>query len=241
MQAILLSAGRGQRLAPLTDTVPKPLVKAKNKALIDYQLEKLAAANVSKVVINTGWLGQQVIDHVGSGKRYGLRVVYSVEPQIALETGGGIFQALPLLDDEQFIVCNADVYHEFDFSQLSSINLQTNDAHLVLIDNPAHNPSGDFSLSDNLVIAKSKEHSSKDSPKENPSQENSSKTLTYGGIGLYSKRFFSECKRGRFGLGKMLHEKLELSLISGEYFSGTWFDVGTVERLKKVEAYLQSK
>lgn len=226
MQAILLSAGRGQRLAPLTDTVPKPLIEIGGKPLIDHQLEKLAKAGIEKVVINTGWLGQQVINHVGSGKHYGLRVVYSVEPQTALETAGGIIQALPMLDVNHFIVCNADVLHEFDFSILSDIQLDSSEAHVILIDNPEHNPAGDFSLQEDKLVNRS---------------EGDLETFTYSGIGLYSKLFFSGLVKGRRGLGSLLRAKADTGVLTGQVFAGAWFDAGTKTRLDTIEQYLKQE
>lgn len=224
MQAILLSAGRGQRLAPLTNTVPKPLIKVCSKALIDYQLEKLAAAGVNKVIINSGWLGQQVLEHVGTGRKYGLRIVYSIEPQIALETAGGIVQAMPLIDKEQFIVCNADVFHEYDFRHLSRVQLHRDKAHLILIKNPEHNPSGDFVLSGKRVQNKS---------------ANENDNLTYSGIGLYHRSFFLDIERGQQKLGGFLRLNAKKGMLSGEIYTGAWFDAGTQDRLQGIERYLK--
>ncbi len=223
MQAILLSAGRGQRLAPKTDSTPKPLVKVADKALIDYQLEKLSDAGIKKVIINTGWLGQQLIDYVGTGKRYGLRVLFSVEPENALETAGGIIQALPLVTEETFIVCNADVFHEYDFASLTRVKLDSSEAHLVLINNPKHNPAGDFSLQSGCVMNRS---------------ESENLSYTYSGIGLFAQSFFAGLSRGRRGLGDLLRAKAESGLVSGQTFTGVWFDAGTQSRLDEIESYV---
>jgi len=224
MQAIILSAGRGQRLAPLTDATPKPLIEVGGKALIEYHLIKLSSIGIESVVINTGWLGQQIIDKLGNGDQYGLRIDYSIEPENALETAGGIKQALELIDGEQFLVCNADVYHEFDLNGLMIKKLMSKQAHLFLINNPEHNLKGDFSIVKGNLHNKSDSH----------------KSYTYSGIGLYSRSFFSDLGTGKASLGPLLRAKAESELISAEIVNETWFDIGTLERMQELNNYLKS-
>jgi len=225
MQAILLSAGRGQRLAPLTDTIPKPLVSVAGKPIIEYQLDKLKQAGVETLVINTGWLGKKLIAYLGTGKKFDLSIRYSVEPEIALETAGGIIQALPLIDDDQFIVCNADIYHEYKFSELQENVLQNNqEAHLVLVENPPHNPEGNFALNkDNTLGLEANTFSKK---------------YTYSGIGLYRKSFFAGIEKGRRPLRDLLRLKIKQEKVSGQIFNGAWFDAGTQARIDAVEGYI---
>jgi len=235
MQAILLCAGRGERLRPLTDVTPKPLIKVNDRPLIDYQLEHLKKAGVTDVVINVAWLADQIMDYVDNGEQYGLTVRYSIEPEEALETGGGIVQAMSLIDDEQFIVCNADIFHNADFSLLTNQVDSLDDDHLaylLLVENPTHNPDGDFCLDGVKVIPRPS-----GLPKTR-SQVKSFKPHTYTGIGLYKRKFFAGLKNGRFALGPILKEKIAQGYVKGELFTGAWFDAGTKERLLEIEKYI---
>lgn len=207
MNAMILAAGRGERLRPYTDSCPKPLLEVKGKALIEYHLEALVKAGIRSVVINVSWLAEMIEDRLGDGSRFGLQIHYSVEKE-ALETAGGIVQALPLLED-RFIVVNGDVFTDYDFSRLTNIE---SDAHLVLVDNPDHNSAGDFSLQKGMV---------------GNEQE---RCFTFAGIAVYRKRFFRGLIRGKQALAPLLRQGAENELVSGEVFEGQWTDVGTVER-----------
>lgn len=211
MMAMILAAGRGERMRPLTDTTPKPLLKVQNKPLIVYQVEALAVAGVKQIVINTGRLGEQIQDYLGSGETYGVSIQYSHEGDEPLETAGGIYKALPLLESEYFIVTNADIFTDFDYRALPR-QIET-DAHLVLVGNPTHNSKGDFALEEEYVL-----------------NEGADK-FTYSGIGLYSHAFFKGCVAGKAPLAPMLRQSAEARRLSGQYFAGLWNDIGTPERL----------
>ncbi len=221
MKAMILAAGRGERMRPLTDNTPKPLLKVGERRLIEYHLYNLANAGFTDVVINVAWLGQQIIDFLGQGENYGLKIIYSNEGDAALETGGGIFNALPLLGDEPFLVINGDVWTDYPLAQLGSLKLQNNDkAHLVLVKNPPHNPQGDFSIRGNRLI------------------ENTDECYTFSGLGVYSKSFFSTGERGKFPLAPMIRSYISDDHVSGEVYSGEWRDIGTRQRLEELEVML---
>ncbi|RRV04764.1 nucleotidyltransferase family protein [Pseudomonas sp. v388] len=219
MKAMILAAGKGERMRPLTLHTPKPLVRAGGVPLIEYHLSALRRAGFEQVVINHAWLGQQIEDHLGDGQRFGLQIRYSPEGE-PLETGGGIYRALPLLGDEPFLVVNGDVWTDYDFAQLHRPFAGL--AHLVMIDNPAHNPAGDFSLVDGQV-----REAAADEPR-----------LTYSGIALLSPRLFAASADGAFKLAPLLREAMQQGQVSGEHFKGRWIDVGTHERLAEVERTL---
>jgi MurNAc alpha-1-phosphate uridylyltransferase len=215
MKAMILAAGRGERMRPLTDHTPKPLLKVGDKTLIEYHLSALRRAGVKEIVINYGWLGAQIPDKLGDGSKYGVQIEYSPEPEIALETGGAILQALPLLGDEPFILVNGDIFTDYEFGDLSKLNLDVGHAHIVLVDNPPHNLAGDFSIL-------------------------SGEKLTYSGIALFSSQFFSEevavRERGeRFPLAPLLFSAQDNGELSAEYYGGKWSDIGTPERLKELQ------
>lgn len=214
MKAMILAAGKGERMRPLTLHTPKPLLPVAGRALIEYHIGALAAAGITELVINHAWLGEQVEQALGDGSRYGVRIAYSAETE-PLETGGGILKALPLLGDEPFIVVNGDIWTDYDFSRLrvSASSL----AHLVLVDNPSHHPQGDFSLVEGGV---------------NP--EGGSK-LTYSGISILHPELFAGCSAGAFALAPLLRAAMEQGRVSGEHFTGRWLDVGTVERLAEAQ------
>ena len=219
MKAMILAAGRGERMRPLTDTTPKPLLKVAGRPLIEYHLERLAAADVTEVVINHAWLGEQIETALGTGERWGLRISYSPELQ-PLETGGGILQALPLLGDEPFLVVNGDVWCDYPFQRLP---VQPDGiAHLVLVDNPSHLPQGDFALRDGRLYSAGE------------------RRLTYSGIGVYRAELFDGCTRGRFPLAPLLHSAVREGSIAGELYTGRWVDVGTPERLHKLNDEIAS-
>ncbi|MGP9827504.1 N-acetylmuramate alpha-1-phosphate uridylyltransferase MurU [Ectopseudomonas khazarica] len=220
MKAMILAAGKGERLRPLTLHTPKPLVRAAGVPLIEYHLRALAAAGFSELVINHAWLGQQIEDHLGDGSRFGVSIRYSPEGE-PLETGGGIFKALPLLGDEPFLVVNGDIFTDYAFAQLRKPLAGL--AHLVLVDNPAHHPQGDFLLAGGQVS----------------DGQGAGERLTYSGLAVLSPQLFEGCEPGAFKLAPLLRQAMARGLVSGERHAGRWIDVGTHERLADVERVLQ--
>lgn len=221
---MILAAGRGERMRPLTDRTPKPLLPAGGKPLIEWHLEHLRAAGFEAVVINHAHLGSQIEAAIGDGGRWDLRIRYSPEPE-ALETAGGIRNALPLIEVDLFAVINADVYTDFDYRRLAQAvgRLETGEtlAHLVLVDNPAHHPSGDFRLEGRLVRADGQPR------------------LTFSGIGVYHSRLFDAVPAGaRQPLAPLLREQMAADRVTGEHFRGLWTDVGTPARLAELDARL---
>ena len=212
---MVLAAGRGERMRPLTDKVPKPLLTVGGKPLIVYHLEKLSRLGIKQVVINLAWLGGQIRAALGDGARWGLQIHYSDEGEQALETGGGIFQALPLLGAQPFLVVNADVFTEFDFGTLQIARESL--AQLVLVANPMHHPRGDFALINGRV------------------QEQGGARWTYSGIGLYRPELFASCSPGRFPLLPLLRRAIAGGRLQGQVFDGAWSDVGSVERLAALQ------
>jgi len=219
MKAMILAAGKGERLRPLTLHTPKPLVRVAGVPLIEYHVRALAAAGFREVVINHAWLGQQIEHYLGDGGRFGVEIRYSAEGE-PLETGGGIFRALPLLGDAPFLVVNGDIYCEYPFGRVTP-NLEGL-AHLVLVDNPAHHLAGDFTLQQGRVVEVREGASS----------------LTYSGIAVLSPALFEGCQPGAFKLAPLLRRAMAGNQVSGEHFTGHWIDVGTHERLADVERLL---
>ncbi|MBC3957832.1 N-acetylmuramate alpha-1-phosphate uridylyltransferase MurU [Pseudomonas triticifolii] len=222
MKAMILAAGKGERMRPLTLHTPKPLVRAGGVPLIEYHLNALREAGFHDLVINHAWLGQQIEDYLGDGQRLGLDIRYSPEGE-PLETGGGIFRALPLLGDEPFVVVNGDIWTDYDFAALRTPLAGL--AHLVLIDNPAHHPSGDFSLVDGQVR----------------DDDSVGARLTYSGIAILHPRLFAGCEAGAFKLAPLLRDAMREGKVTGEHFKGRWVDVGTHERLAEVEQLLSGR
>lgn len=229
---MILAAGRGERMRPLTDHLPKPLLKIGGKALIEYHLLNLAQAGFQEVIINHAYLGEMIESTLGDGTRYGIKIRYSPEKKV-LETAGGIANALPLLSDETnrypFLVVNGDIYCELDYAVLGQL-LRTMHAqgsqqlaHLILVDNPEHHAEGDFELIDGMVCL-AKNHS-----------------LTFSGMGLYQAELFARVPPGiPAKLAPILRQAMQQKRVSGEYFSGRWVDVGTPERLAKLDQQLTS-
>ena len=225
--AMILAAGRGERMRPLTDHTPKPLLEAGGKALIFRHLEKLAAAGFAHVVVNHAHLGAKIEAAVGDGSRWGLRVRYSPETQ-ALETAGGIRQALPLIANPVFAVVNGDVFSDYDYAQLAAaaggLASSGMQAHLVLIDNPAHNPRGDFALEQGRV------------------GNAGHPMLTFSGLGAYRAELFEPLTAGaKHALAPLLREQIAQGRVSGERYAGPWTDVGTPERLAELDARLRGE
>lgn len=220
MKAMILAAGRGERMRPLTDTLPKPLLRAGGRALIEYHLDALVRAGITDVVINHAHLGAQIEAALGAGARYGARIQYSPEPIGALETGGGIHHALPLLGAGPFLVVNGDIWTDFDYATLP--DTITGEAHLVLVDNPEHHPAGDFALHDGRV-------SETDAPR-----------LTFSGIGLYRASLFDGCTAGAFPLAPLLRAAMTRAAVQGMHYQGQWWDIGTPQRLTALDKLLSS-
>ena len=231
MKALVFAAGLGERMRPLTDHTPKPLLQAGGKPLIAWHLEKLAAVGVTEVVVNTSWLADRFPAALGDGSRWGLRLHYSHEGAVPLETGGGMLHALPLLGDAPFIAVNGDIWTDYDFARLP--RQPRGDAHLVLVDNPAHHPQGDFAPGADGLL----------------SSDGATK-LTFSGIGVYRPRFLTDWRAAigdvpgadetppRFRLAPLLRAAMDRGAVSGEHHAGRWTDVGTPQRLQELELTL---
>ncbi len=216
MRALIFAAGKGERMRPLTTHTPKALLEVRGEPLIAWHLSALARAGVVEVVINTGWLGEQLPQRLGDGSSYGVRIAWSHEGPEPLETGGGMRRALPLLGAAPFIATNADVYTDFDYARLTTLEPAL--AHLVLIDNPQHHPRGDFVLRNGRCGVCG-------APR-----------LTFAGIGVYHPALIECHPQGRYGLAPILREAMDFGVVTGEHFTGAWTDVGTPERLALLNA-----
>jgi MurNAc alpha-1-phosphate uridylyltransferase len=219
MKAMILAAGRGERLRPHTDITPKPLIQVGQHRLIEYHLLNIANAGIRDVVVNISWHADQIRDTLGDGSRYAVNIVYSDEGEDALETAGGIVNALPLLDHHPFIVVNGDIWCDFDLAALKNRELD-HEAHLVLVTNPDHNTPGDFALENGLI------------------RNTGDNMLTYSGIGLYTADFFAGIPPGKKALAPLLRKKSDHNKISGEIYYGKWIDIGTIERLAQLRSFL---
>jgi MurNAc alpha-1-phosphate uridylyltransferase len=220
MLAMILAAGRGERMRPLTDATPKVLLKVGGKPLVQWHVERLRSALFERIVINHAWLGEQIEQALGDGTRFGLRIQYSREAQ-ALETAGGIVNALPLIGAEPFVVVNGDVFTDFDFAllipRLTALASSDLLAHLVLVDNPPHHPTGDFALTGQRVSAEAWPR------------------LTFSGIGVYRPELFRAVDAGqRAQLAPLLRAAMGKGVVTGEFYHGRWFDVGTPARLAEL-------
>lgn len=220
MRAMILAAGLGTRMRPLTDHIPKPLLKAGGHMLIEYHIEALVQAGLREIVINHARLGGSIEQALGDGARYGASIRYSAEGEQPLETGGGIQQALPLLGEGPFVVVNADIWTDYPFARLPDVLEGL--AHLVLVDNPPQHAAGDFALHDSRV------------------SEQGTARLTYSGIGVYHPRLFAACTPGAFPLAPLLREAMQAGSVSGEHYPGRWLDIGTPERLQLLDQQLRS-
>ena len=217
---MVLAAGRGERMRPLTDREPKPLLRVGGKRLIEYHLEGLAAAGFRDVVVNTAWLGDQIESVIGNGAKYGLSIAYSHERPDALETGGGILNALPLLGTEPFLIVNGDVWADIDFAPLRRAPQVGALAHLVLVPNPPQHPRGDFRLENSRVL------------------EGEGTRYTYSGIGIYRPEMFAGCAPGKFPLLPLLRRAIDANALTGELHRGRWSDIGTIDRLNALDSEL---
>ena len=215
MKAMILAAGRGERMRPLTDTLPKPLLEVKGKPLIVWHIERLALSGFSEIIINLGHLGFKIKDFLGDGSRFGIKITYSDEQKSGvLESAGGIKKALPLLGDEPFLLVNGDVFTNYEFD--SSFTLKGKLAHLILVPNPPHNASGDFALNASDV------------------QNSEKEMFTFSGIAYYDPLFFKDVSLVKSPLAPFLRQAIEKHKISGEVFNNVWHDIGTQERLKEI-------
>ena len=213
MRAMILAAGRGERMRPLTDQTPKPLLTVHHKPLIVYHIEALVRAGISEIVINIGYLPQKFVEILGKGEQYGANIHYSWEDPI-LETGGGIVKALPYLGQDPFIVVSGDIFTDYPFERLPKDPKGL--AHLVLVDNPPHHPKGDFALQAGYV------------------QEAGEALFNFAGIGVYRSELFAQYPPTYFRLYPILQKPLQERLITGEYYQGIWYNIGSVEQLKAV-------
>lgn len=221
MRAMILAAGRGERMRPLTDVQPKPLLAAGGKSLIQHHVEALAAAGIRNVVINLAWKGGMIRDALGDGRRFGVSIAYSDEGDAALETGGGIFGALPLLGSSPFLVVSGDIWSDFPFDALATALGPKDLAHFVLVPNPPYHPKGDFGLAGGRVLD--------DEPR-----------FTYANIGVFRPEFFAGCSAGRFALAPLMFARAREGRASGELYSGRWFNVGTPAQLQQLQDHLST-
>ena len=208
---MILAAGRGERLRPLTDQIPKSLVEVRGKSLLERHLENVKSSGIETVVINLGWLGDRIVQRIGSGSRYGLEVIYSQEGDNILETGGGIHKALPLLGSEPFLVVNADIYTDMTVPNVTLADDHL--GHLVMVPTPDYRDHGDFDLIDGLV------------------RNSQNSIYTFSGVAIYRPELFADCEPGRFPLAPMLREAADGGQLAGSLYEGLWADIGTPERL----------
>ncbi|MGB5537263.1 MAG: nucleotidyltransferase family protein [Thiogranum sp.] len=218
MRAMILAAGRGERMRPLTDQTPKPLLEVGGKPLIQYHIEALRDAGFRELVVNHAHLGNQIVERLGDGAQFGVHITYSAEPEGALETGGGIKQALPLLGEQPFLVINGDIWTDYPYQQL--YREPEGLAHLVLIDNPPHHVQGDFQLNGRRVTT------------------DGENKRTFSGIGLYRPDLFADSPGGAFPLAPLLRRAKQTGQVNGEYYQGRWLDIGTPQRLAELNREL---
>lgn len=220
MKAMILAAGRGERMRPLTDHLPKPLLPVGGKPLIQHHIEKLCAVGITELVINHAWLGHKLVDYLGSGAEFGVTISWSAEGDSGLETAGGIRQAVSLLGDEPFLVVNGDIWLDTDYRQFSSFRLSAPDhAHVWLVDNPPQHPHGDFSLSGDRV---------EDRP-----------GLTFSGVGIYRPQSFLSLQPGVHKLAPLLRQWMTEQRVAGSHLKADWRDIGTPQRLHELDQELQ--
>ncbi len=221
MQVMILAAGRGERMRPLTDSTPKPLLKAAGKSLIVHTIEQLVCAGLTDLVINHAYLGEQIETALGDGSQFGATIRYSPEGKNGLETAGGIIHALPMMKDAPFLVVNGDIATNFPFATLK--NEPVDFAHLVLVPNPEHHKKGDFHIGSQQYLSMT-----------------GTQRFTFSGIGLYSPEFFKTAPKNSTKLAPLLRDAMRENRITGELFEGFWMDIGTPERLQSFEAFLRN-
>jgi N-acetyl-alpha-D-muramate 1-phosphate uridylyltransferase len=213
---MILAAGRGERMKPLTDRTPKPLLTVAGKPMIEYHIEALAAAGVRDIVINLAWLGAQIRSALGDGSRFGVRIDYSDEGDAALETGGGVFKALPFLGDQPFVVVSGDVFTEYPLGDCMKKLSASDVAHFVLVPNPDFHTRGDFALADGRLVDRGERY-------------------TYANIGVFRPEFFAGCQPGRFPLAPLMFDWIRKGRVSGELYRGGWHNVGTPRQLEQID------
>ena len=218
MRAMILAAGLGERMRPLTDKMPKSMLQVNGKPLIQYHVENLVQSGILDIIINHAQFGDQIESFLGNGKIWGARIAYSPEDESPLDTAGGIVEALPLLGEEPFLTVNADIWTDFPFQQLLNLSedLLNDLAHIVLVDNPAHNAKGDFSLNKNRVL------------------NEGDFMLTFSGISVFKPEFFKGCTSGSTPLTPMIRQAVSQGRVSGSHYQGQWRDIGTPERLQEL-------
>lgn len=219
-QAVILAAGRGERMRPLTDHTPKPLLRVGGRSLIVHLITALAESGYSDLVINHSYLGALIETELSDGRAHGVRIVYSPEPDGPLETGGGIHRALSFIRTDPFVVVNGDIWTDYPFARLPQTLIGL--AHLVLVDNPPHHAAGDFALTETGRV-----------------MCDGVFKKTFSGIGVYRRALFSECKPGKFPLAPLLSSAATANAVSGEHYAGRWYDIGTPDRLAALDRELQ--
>lgn len=222
MKAMIFAAGRGERMRPLTDTTPKPLLELAGKPLIVQNIERCKAAGIEDIVINVSYHADKIKAALGDGSKFGVRIQYSHEDPV-LETAGGVIKALPLLGDKPFLGLAADVWADLNLQSLIAQAEHVDYAHLVLVDNPEFHPDGDFALMDGVVKPSGKPR------------------YTYSSIGIYHPKMFADLPEQRLGLGELLHQHLSHGKITGEHYQGKWFNLGTPEQLETAERLLKGE
>jgi MurNAc alpha-1-phosphate uridylyltransferase len=212
MKAMILAAGRGKRMMPLTEKLPKPMLKVNDRPLLAYHIERLKRAGITDIVVNLAWCGDKIIEYFADGRDFGVNIKYCQEQEGGLETAGGIINALPYLVDkhDDFIVINGDIFTDYDVNSLKQLQLSKGEAHIVLVENPPHNAEGDFCLAHQVV---------------------NTQKYTFSGIGLYNKDFFDLKMAGVLALGPLLRSGLKAGIVSTELYLGLWSDIGTPQRL----------
>ena len=215
MKVMILAAGKGERMRPLTDFKPKPLLQVADKTIIEHTIDRLIESGFKDFVINHAYLGQQIEDYLGNGARYGANIEYSPEGESGLETAGGIINALPLLGKQPFMVVNGDIATDFPFDQLK--NRLNKLAHLVMVANPVHHAQGDFGLLENEAVVL-----------------DADELFTFSGIGVYDPRLFGDIEPGHCKLGQVLRQAINNGQVTGQLYSGFWMDIGTPERLNEL-------
>ena len=217
MNAIILAAGRGERMRPLSDKIPKPLLKVHSKPLIVWHIEKLASLGFNQIVINIDYLGEKIVQTLGDGSDWGINLLYSDERQSgALESAGGIKKAISLIESEKILVINGDIWSDYEFE--TNFDLKGDLAHLILVPNPTHNAEGDFALNKQRVINDAKQK------------------FTFSGIGYYSTKLFDEIGEEKAPLAPLLRKAVENSMVSGSLYQGRWYDIGTPQRLDEINS-----
>lgn len=220
MRAMILAAGRGERLRPITDDIPKALVEVAGRSVLEWHLERVAAAGIENVVINLGWHGEQIVERVGSGERFGVNIAYSDEGDDILETGGGILKALPLLGDDPFVVINSDIFTDMP---VPDVRLRDEHlGHLVTVPVPAYLDHGDFDIENGMI------------------RRTASPSYTFAGFAIYRPELFANCEAGRFSVVPLMFAAADADRLSGSVYRGRWADIGTPDRLARLRRRIEA-